>query len=288
MHTLTLPDARILEYDLSGPEGGPVLLFHHGTPGSDRPLGVLESAAHDRGLRLLTPARPGYAGSSRRARRTVADMVDDVSALLEALGVEHCVTAGWSGGGPHALATAARLPQRVRGALVIAGVAPRTVEDLDFLGGMGQPNIEEFGAAAEGEEALRAHLAQDASGLKDIDGPGLMKSLAGLIPDVDVAVLDAGLAVDLARDFAHAVGNGIDGWVDDDRAFVAPWGIDVADVQVPTFLWQGSDDLMVPAAHGHWLEQHVPGIRAHFVSGEGHVSIIASRIGPMLDELLGA
>lgn len=285
MATLTLPDSRVLEYELTGPDDGPVLVFHHGTPGSDRPLGVLERAVHDHGLRLLTPARPGYASSARRAGRTVADMADDVAALLDAVGVDQCFTAGWSGGGPHALATAARLPDRVRGALVIAGVAPHDAQDLDFLAGMGEPNIEEFGAAADSEDALRTLLGQDAEALKTIDAAGLLKSLAGLIPDVDTAVLEAGLAVDLARDFAHAVGHGIDGWIDDDRAFVAPWGIDVADVRVPTFLWQGSDDLMVPAAHGHWLAEHVLGIRAHFVDGEGHISILAAQAGAMLGEL---
>ena len=76
-----------------------------------------------------------------------------------------------------------------------------------------------------------------------------------------------------------------DGWLDDDLAFTRPWGFDLASIATPTFLWQGTEDLMVPLAHGEWLAGEIPGIRAHLVPGEGHLSIGVGRLPQILGEL---
>src|SRR5689334_15387896 len=138
MTTITLPDGRDLEVEVTGPDDGPVLLFHHGTPGASLQLRGMADEAHTRGHRLVTWSRAGYGASSRRPGRSVADEVDDARAVLDHVGVEECVVAGWSGGGPHALACGALLADRVRGVLCIAGVAPYAAEGLTFLEGMGQ------------------------------------------------------------------------------------------------------------------------------------------------------
>jgi pimeloyl-ACP methyl ester carboxylesterase len=106
------------------------------------------------GLRTVLHARPGYAGSTPLPGRSVADVAADVAVVVDALGADEFVTVGWSGGGPHALATAALLPDRCLGAATIAGVAPYAAAGLDWLAGMGVENIEEFGAAVAGEPAL--------------------------------------------------------------------------------------------------------------------------------------
>src|SRR5665213_2386028 len=136
MDVLEVSGGRQLSYRVSGPADGVPLIFHHGTPGAGTPIHVLERAAHARGLRLVTPSRPGYGGSGRLAGRSVADVVEDVEALVEALGTTRCLVAGWSGGGPHSLACAARVPE-IAAALVIAGVAPFDGSGLDFMAGMG-------------------------------------------------------------------------------------------------------------------------------------------------------
>src|SRR5436190_280844 len=118
-----LPDGRLLDLRVSGPADGLPLVFHHGTPGAATPLRALERAAHARGLRLVTTSRPGYGGSSRQPRRAVVDVVADTAAVLANIGAERCLVAGWSGGGPHALACGARL-DAAAAVLVIAGVAP--------------------------------------------------------------------------------------------------------------------------------------------------------------------
>jgi pimeloyl-ACP methyl ester carboxylesterase len=284
--TLGLPDGRRLDIEISGPDGGLPLVFHHGTPGSVRRFGVIERAAHERGLRLVTFSRPGYGDSTRLPGRSVADVASDVAAVLDHLDAPRCLVAGWSGGGPHALATAALLPDRVTGALVIAGVAPWDADGLDFLAGMGEQNIDEFALALQGEAAIRPGLTAEAASLREATVADLVKGLDTLLPEVDRAVLTDEYGADLTANFAEALRRGVDGWLDDDLAFVRPWGFSLADIAVPSFVWQGSEDLMVPFTHGQWLAGHIPGVTAHLETGEGHLSIGVGAIGPMLDELV--
>lgn len=289
MTHLELDGGRVLDIDVSGPDGGIPLLFQHGTPGAVTQLRALRQAAESRELRLVTFSRAGYGASTRLPGRRVVDVVADVRTLLDHLGAERCYTAGWSGGGPHAMATAAALPERVIAALVIAGVAPADADGLDFLAGMGEQNIEEFGLARRGEDELRPYLATEAPGLAAADGPGLIHAMSSLLPDVDRAALTDEFGDDLAANFREAVRTGIDGWVDDDLAFVRPWGFDLAGLAaVRTSLWQGDSDLMVPFGHGEWFAAHLPAsVQVHLEPGEGHLSLGLGALDRMLDELVG-
>jgi pimeloyl-ACP methyl ester carboxylesterase len=283
---IELPDDRLLDIRVCGPAGGTPFVMHHGTPGSLVPFRSLERAVHRRGLRMVTYSRAGYGGSTRQPGRSVADVAPDFAALLDHLGAERCVTLGWSGGGPHALAVAALLPGRVAGASLIAGVGPYGQPDLDFLAGMGQDNVHEFGAAVEGHDTLAPALEEIAVGFRGVGVPELVESMSTLMPDVDRAALKGDSGEDLAAQFAEAVRKGAAGWIDDDLALVAPWGFDPAAITTPTFLWQGDADLMVPFAHGRWLAERVPGAAAHMVAGEGHVSVFVNRVDEVLDELV--
>jgi pimeloyl-ACP methyl ester carboxylesterase len=285
---ISLPDGRGLEVEVSGPDGAPVLLLHHGTPSGAEQMRSIARVVHARGMRLVTTSRPGYGASTRLVGRTVADVVPDAAAVLDWLGVDTCLVAGWSGGGPHALACGALLADRVRGVLCIAGVAPYEAEGLDFLAGMGQDNVEEFGAALEGEQALRPWLDKQRPEMLAVTGDQVAAALGNLVPPVDVAVLTGEVADDLASEFRHALSSGVDGWLDDDLAFTRPWGFELADIAVPTYLWQGSEDLMVPFAHGRWLAERIPGVTAHLEQGEGHLSITIGGFDRMLEELTAA
>lgn len=284
---ITLADGRRLDVRVSGPPGGLPLVFHHGTPGAAIPFRAIERAAHARGLRFITTSRPGYGDSSRLTGRSVADVTADIAAVLAATGDDRCLVAGWSGGGPHALACAAGLPQAVA-VLVIAGVAPYEATDLDWMAGMGEENLTEFSAALGGEEQLRSYLEAVREHLKDIEPADIASSLETLLPEVDRAALTGEFAEDMAASFHEAVRAGVDGWLDDDLAFTRPWGFALDEISVPVMLWQGSDDLMVPFAHGQWLAAHLPGAAVHLEDGEGHLSIGLGALERMLDGLTKA
>lgn len=286
-HQIKLSDGRLLDVYVSGPDTGLALVFHHGTPGAGVALRGFERAAHERGLRLISTSRPGYGASTRHAHRRVVDVVGDTAEALQSLDVESCLVAGWSGGGPHALACAARLGGVV-GALVISGVAPYEAVGLDWMTGMGEDNVLEFGAALQGEDALRTLLVSQLDDFRNVTPEGIISSLRSVLPAVDQAVITDEFGEDLATQFHEALRVSVDGWIDDDLAFTQPWGFDVSEIAASTMIWQGDKDLMVPFAHGQWLTSHVPEASAHLVGGEGHLSVGIGALDVMLDELVAA
>jgi pimeloyl-ACP methyl ester carboxylesterase len=284
---IELADGRRLDIRIAGAEDETPLIFHIGTPSAAVPMGAFERAASARGLRLVTMSRPGYGSSTRLPGRRVVDVVADTNAVLDAIGAETCLVAGWSGGGPHALACAARL-DRATALLVMAGVAPFDADGLDWMAGAGQDNIDEYGAATEGEQELRAYLDAARLELKDVTADQIVGSMASLLPEVDRRALTDEFGDDLAAGFREAVRVGVDGWLDDDLAFISPWGFDLSEISVPTMIWQGSEDLMVPFAHGKWLASRISGASTHLEQGEGHVSVVLGKLDEMLDELVAA
>jgi pimeloyl-ACP methyl ester carboxylesterase len=276
---------RDVEVLVEGPDSGPVLIFHDGTPTAAVPFPPLSGPATERGLRTVTFSRPGYAASTPQPGRSVASVVADTTAILDAIDVERFLTMGWSGGGPHALACAALLPNRCMAAATLASVAPYGVAGLDWLAGMGPENIEEFGAAIEGEERLNPYLEREAAALREVTGSDLAAALGGLVSEVDKRALTGDYAEIMAHSFRRAVSAGIAGWRDDDIAFTRPWGFDLNTIRVPVAIWQGDEDRMVPFAHGKWLAANIPGAQARFLPGDGHLSLV-THLDRILDELL--
>ena len=282
-----LPDGRRLDLRVSGPAGGFPLVFHHGTPGAATPYRVLERAAYARGLRLVTTSRPGYGDSTPQPGRSVVDVVADTAAVLAAIGAGRCLIAGWSGGGPHALACGARLAATAA-VLVIAGIAPYGAAGLDYMAGMGYDNIVEISTALKGEHPLRPYLLDQREQLKDATDADLVASLDTVLPDVDRAVLTGEFGEDDAANFREALRTGVEGWLEDDIAITRPWGFGLEEISVPVMIWQGSADLMVPFSHGQWLASQLPGASAHLEEGEGHLSVALGALDRMLDELVSA
>ena len=284
---IQLPDGRRLDLRVSGPADGFPLVFHHGTPGAATPVRAIERAVHARGLRLVTTSRPGYGDSSPQPGRRVVDVAADTAAVLAAIGADRCLIAGWSGGGPPALACGAQLGATVA-VLVIAGAAPYEAEDLDWTAGMGEENVAEFSAALQGEDQLRSYLLHEREQLKDVTAADIVAWLETLLPDVDRAVLTGEFGEDLAANCRDAVRTGVEGWLDDDTAVTRSWGFGLEEISVPTIIWQGSADLMVPFAHGQWLASQLPGASVHLEEGEGHLSVALGALDRMLDELVSA
>src|SRR5689334_7122826 len=153
-HTVSGPGGRTLAVtDFGDPDGVPVLT-HHGTPGSGSFYESWRADATARGIRLIAYDRAGYGGSDRLEVTSIADVAPDVEAICDQLGLDRILTHGRSGGGPHALACAALLPDRVAAAGTQCSIAPFDAGGLDFLDGMGDANVVELGAAIAGEQEL--------------------------------------------------------------------------------------------------------------------------------------
>ncbi len=253
MGSMTLPatselvcgDGRVLRYCLYGPEDGLPVMSHVGSPGSRwmRPDSIREIEQGK--LRFLAFDRPGYGGSSRRPGRAVVDVVDDVESLADAQGWARFAVSGGSGGGPHALACAALLPDRVTRCAVVSGIRPAD---------SGQPPRE--------DAALRPTLVGVAAPILEAIGAGVpeMPGIPGPAARTDP---DA-----MARIRATFV-DSMDGWVDDSLAFASPWGFEPDKITVPVAIWYGTHDANLSPAHSDWLLAHIPEARGHQYVG-GH------------------
>ncbi len=284
--TVATPDGRSLEVMVAGPRTGLPLVHHGGTPIAAVPYAPLIEAAADRGLRFVTYSRPGYAASDACPGRSVASAADDVAAILEALRADRFVTVGWSGGGPHALACAAVLPDRCLSAATVSGVAPYLAQGLDWMAGQGEENVEEFDAALRGEKELTEWLTEAAEDMAQVSTEDVAAVLGDLLSDVEKAALTADYAQWWAASLRKAVSTGVAGWRDDDLALLEPWGFELGGITRPVAVWQGGQDRMVPFAHGEWLAAHIPTARPHLLPDDGHLSIGVGRIGEIVDELV--
>ena len=232
--------------------GDLVVFWHHGTPN----IGLPPEPLFEPGLRWVSYDRPRYGGSSARPGRDIASAAADVEAVADALGAETFALLGHSGGGAHALACAALLPGRVRAVASISAMAPFDAAGLDWFAGMGPNSEKTLRAAATGRAAREAVEPGD--------------------PDftpADWAALDGTWSW-----FGKVVRPALDGDplapVDDDLAYVGPWGFDPATLTAKTLVMHGADDRMIPAAHGEWLARHIPGAELRLVPGEGHISVL--------------
>jgi pimeloyl-ACP methyl ester carboxylesterase len=271
---LELADGRRLAWTETGDPAGAPLIILHGTPGC-RLSGRHPDPGRvaDAGLRLISCDRPGYGRSTRHPGRRVVDCVGDVAAIADAAGIDRFAVAGGSGGGPHALAVGARLPDRVTRVGCEVGGAPFDASDLDWFAGMDPSNVREFRWALDGEDTLAAALEDLAlTILADLD-----RDPAALLGDFDLSDADRAVLADPAvlRTLRAALGEalvgGVSGWVDDDLAFISPWGFDVAELTVPVEVRYGASDVLVPAAHGAWLARNVPGARVIVDGDRGHM-----------------
>ena len=279
-------DGRSIEVVVAGADDGVPVIFHHGTPGAGGAFPPFAAAARERGLRHVTYSRPGYGASDRHAGRTVADCAADVVAIADALGAERFYTMGGSGGGPHALATAALLPDRVLAATTIASTAPAGAPGLDWLEGMGSKNHEEFAAVQAGPAALEAYLEEEAKQFGQVTGEAVAAALGDLVSEVDRAALTGEFGDFIAGQARKSLTRGIWGWFDDDFALLGDWGFDPASITVPLTIWHGAQDRFVPLSHGEWLAGRLPDAQARLEPDHGHLSIAVSSYPELLDGLV--
>jgi len=276
LRTLETPDGRTLAYAIWGdPDGFPVLSLH-GTPGCRFNRWPKEEVYAELGVCWMTHDRAGYGRSDRHRGRNVADEAADVAALADELGFDRFGVTGGSGGGPHVLACAALIPDRVVRAICIVGVAPWGTPGLErdeWLAGMDPENVKEVGWAEAGEEVLTRELEAEQKRVEErvaVDPATILDGFELSESDREQLARPEAMQVIREATFEEAV-NGVGGWVDDDLAFLQPWGFDVGDVSVPVLIKYGLTDVLVPPAHGEWLAANVPGCIVHTDDTAGHL-----------------
>ena len=237
-------DGRMVRFTAYGPEDGARILFHTGTPSTRlrRPDQVQDIEAS--GVRVIAIDRPGYGGSSRQPGRTVADAAADAAGLADAVGWERFAVLGGSGGGPHALACAAMLPDRVTRCAVLNGVMP--------------------GKRSLDQSRLRAQLLKMGVDIVEKVKRGGPEYPGG--PLAPPAWRDPAVRERLRATFV----DGIDGWLDDHLALGEEWGFELAGIRMPVTIWFGTHDDTVTSSASHWLLDSIPHSEARPFPG-GHL-----------------
>jgi pimeloyl-ACP methyl ester carboxylesterase len=247
-------------------------LFQYGTPGTRWLSAQLIGAARAAEFELLVMDRPGYGMTSRRPGRRIADVVEDVRAVVEIVRWDRFAVWGGSGGAPHALAITARLPDRVTACASVVGLAPYDAPGLDWYAGMSAGNVEEFHAAAQGERAYRALVERlAANAMTSIEAGGIQVAGDYQLPESDRRALAArhqedGYLERMELTYRH----GVDGWLDDCIALTRPWGFELSDLATPTSVWYGPADVLASRDHHEYLLSVIPDASRHELGG-GHV-----------------
>lgn len=265
---VALSDGRRLAYAEIGAPDGVGVLFFHGAPMSRLHLGYLERRCVTAGIRVVSPDRPGYGGSSPRPGRSMADWAADVAALAGALGWDRFIVAGHSSGGPYAVACAALLPDRVLAGIVLGGVT-----DMGWPGAWeGCVDLECALMRLPDERAAIACCAErfgnDGSRFLSAADLEFAESDNALFADVEVGPLLLAAVVEAFR-------QGVVGYAQDMVVQGRPWPFRPDRIAAPFHVVHGEADVVLPLAHSRHTAELIPGARLHVLPGHGHITTVA-------------
>ncbi|MBG6054743.1 pimeloyl-ACP methyl ester carboxylesterase [Salinibacterium sp. CAN_S4] len=234
-----------------------VVLWLGGTPHTGALLQPVVAAGTSVARDIVSIARAGYGGAPRHEGRNVADAADEIVQVLDLLDLDDVIVAGFSGGGPHAIAVGAARPQRTRAVLTFGCIAPYGTTD-EWFAGMADPSG--LQAAAKGLNARTAHPDEfDPSSFIPADHAALEGTWRDLVLDTQASDL-----------------YGPSGAIDDDMAFVRPWGFSLDECTTPVVLLHGQKDRIVPVRHANVIAERLPRATVSIHPNEGHVSILRS------------
>jgi pimeloyl-ACP methyl ester carboxylesterase len=218
----------------------------------------------------ISYSRPGYGNSTRAEFRTVASAANDVAMLADSLGIDRFAVLGRSGGGPHALACASLLPDRVVRTAALVSLAPAEATDLDWYRGMAGSNVRAYQSAREDRRQLVESIRVRADRVRR-DPSHLLDQLRAEMTDSDARVIDDPQINQLMlNNYRDALAQGPYGWIDDVLAIRRNWGFDLREIGCPVRLWHGAHDRFAPARHTTWLAERIPGATAEVESGAAH------------------
>lgn len=272
---LTRPGGRKLAWAENGASDGKAVFVLHGSPGCKLARYADDEELKRAGIRQIGYDRPGYADSDPQPGRSVRDAVDDIEAILDAAGVERAAFVGTSGGGAHALAVATLLAPRATLVHCNVGTAPRLLMGSDeaFFEGMDPENVRRFRAVEQTREQAHEALGGDIERMLAAarNDPMAIKGKMQ-IPQADLEV-HRRTAASYAAVFLESFRPGYWGFIDDFSALARDWGFDPREAKAPVIVEYGVHDVNVPAGHGRWLAENIPGARAIVNQEGGHRSM---------------
>lgn len=266
VHEVPSSDGSTLTVRDWGDPGQPPVLFHHGLPAGGLKVPGGWAALAEMACRVITFDRPGFSGTRPRPGRSVVSAAAWSEAIADALSLERFAVMGTSGGGPHAAATAAVLPDRVTRLCISVGVGPVELVDFDVRDGMLPENRREVDLARAGEHEFRRYVHEALAQVAPLE-PWLSR-----ITEPDVEVLSrAEVRVEEQASGPDWLTQSPEGWIDDDLAlFARPWGFDIAAIVAPTVLLYGRQDVLVPPAHGEAYRRAIPHADLFVLDAAGH------------------
>jgi pimeloyl-ACP methyl ester carboxylesterase len=227
------------------------VFLDHGLPGSRLlcPSGEQTRAA---GVRLVVADRPGYGRSDPKPRRAVSDWPADVVALANHLGIDRLALLGWSGGGPHTLACASEIPERLTACVLVCPSGPP--EELTELFDIDGSIKLVYDTALRDRTEAEAGVAAFTSGYAE--NPKRFADEARELGDAMWAQTE--FATNFYDHTVEAFAQGIDGFAQDVVATRSPWGFRVSDVAFPVILFHGGPRPADDRPRGHVLRRDAP------------------------------
>jgi len=264
------------------PDDSPPIFYFHGFPSCRMEPAILDVS----GVRIIGIDRPGYGLSNEPTEKGLAlvNFARDVVALADTLRLSRIALFGMSGGAPYAAAVAATFPARVSALALVSGLGPPEAPGMETgrvallraLGQSGRPGRLVFSLARRtimSESATAFFLrfrrivaefecARDAEAFTDVFAyrlmtcwrEALMRSAAGAIADA--------------------------------QAYGTPWPFALEDIRVPTYIFHGLEDRIVPASIGQFAAERIPKVECHLMPEEGHISLIANHWSAITTALL--
>ncbi|MDX6237765.1 MAG: hypothetical protein QOG10_2580 [Kribbellaceae bacterium] len=282
---VTFPDSRAVEVWEGGNPNGVPVMFHHGTPSGRLQAVHGADAARRQDVRLISFNRPGY-GRSTDTAPSLASVGLDTLRVTDALGIDEFAVLGASGGGPYAIATGLVHPGRVRAVGLVAGIGPwRLIElpdkedpDLPLLA------LTDTGDVSGALKGFRAQGGVAYNRMLTLPDEAMVEEFFRGAPAADTGWLDAEAKRRWAADLRDAL-QSYDGYARDNVAWGGRWDIDPSHLNVPSWLWYGEIDGMVPPSHGHWLAERIPGSTLVIRPSKGHGGTIFEYWDDMLATL---
>jgi pimeloyl-ACP methyl ester carboxylesterase len=281
--SVVTPDGRDLLVESTGDPKGRSLLFHNGTPTSRKIFQDMAEEANYRGAHLICYDRPGYGGSTPQPGRTVADSARDVSTIANHFEITQMAVWGISGGGPHTIAAAMSLPDLVCAAATFASLAPFTSSNFDYFEVVPERKRNQRNLYFSDPIGFREYLRESRMEILSATEDFLAAKLEAMPAEARVSKSFYQFSYDTMR---LAVEDGIEGYLEDYKAFFSEWEIDFSSNTTPIQLWHGQGDIDVPFQHSQWLSRVIPQSELHLTQTDGHFSILENHRVEVMEWLL--